>query len=295
MVVVNILGGLGNQMFQYAFARSICKKFDTEIKFSTDMNKLYYPNRKIDIIKAFNIDFNSATKNDLNILLGSFCALPTVRRALNGRSMSFIRPKSFVLEPSFAYCDDFPSNINGNAYLQGYWQSHKYFIQIEDEIRRAFKFSSELSPRDSQMARRILSSNSVSIHVRRGDYVTNKKANHHHGLCSIDYYSAAIRHMLYMSECMEFFVFTDDENWVMNNIMDLHPNLNLANSKDDITGVADMQLMSMCAHNIIANSTFSWWGAWLNNNQNKVVVTPKRWFANDSRIDDLIPKDWIQI
>jgi hypothetical protein len=146
-----------------------------------------------------------------------------------------------------------------------------------------------------KIAEQISRVNSVSLHVRRGDYVANLKVAAIHGLCSKEYYASAIKFISKKVERPHFFVFSDDINWVENNFKINYPctyiNQNFSNESYN-----DLRLMSLCQHNIIANSSFSWWGAWLNCNSEKIVIAPKKWFANsDKRCDDLIPEKWVRL
>ena len=141
----------------------------------------------------------------------------------------------------------------------------------------------------------ILAVNSVSIHVRRGDYLTNPVTFQTHGLCDIDYYKKAIDEILDLVDKPHFFIFSDDQSWAKSNIIFGAPT-DYVMHNNSLKNYEDLRLMSYCRHHIIANSSFSWWGAWLGNNPEKIVIAPKKWF-NDPKIDttDLIPDTWLRL
>jgi hypothetical protein len=172
--------------------------------------------------------------------------------------------------------------------------SEKYFIDAEKQIRKDFVFKLPMQNENIGLAKKISQVNAISLHVRRGDYASNPQNIATHGLCSIDYYQAAIKHMVEQVKNPYFFVFSDDSAWVTSNLkIDfLHQYVDHNHGKESYN---DMHLMSLCKHNIIANSSFSWWGAWLNQNAEKIVFAPKQWFSKSTDTIDLIPSNWIRI
>src|SRR3989344_4984067 len=159
-------------------------------------------------------------------------------------------------------------------------------------IRKDFTFGATIVERNKKLASEISGTNSVSVHIRRGDYVTNANTNQFHGLCSLDYYNKAVSFISSKQNEMELFVFSDDIEWCKENLKYDFP-IHFVETND---AHSDMYLMSLCKHNIIANSSFSWWGAWLNDNFQKIVVAPSQWIADASvNTQDLIPKGWIKI
>ena len=187
-----------------------------------------------------------------------------------------------------------------NVFLNGYWQSEKYFSPVSRIIKNDFtikdNFLSEIlnSDRLNDVLNKITQTNSVAIHFRRGDYVHDPNTNKHHGLCSMDYYQRAISFLKKQTNLPHFFLFSDEPGWLKANFTLEEPFTIIENNP----GYADLYLMSNCKHNIIANSSFSWWGSWLNRNAKKIVVTPDKWF-NDSEKNkqtrDLIPEKWIRM
>ena len=201
-----------------------------------------------------------------------------------------------MLEPSFNYWEEF-NKINGKAYLQGFWQTEKYFIEFEDQIRKDFAFKSPLNEKNSQLVKQISETNSVSIHLRRGNYVSDPSTSVVHGTCDLEYYRNAAKLVAEKIGDPVFYIFSDDPEWVKENLIVDFPSV-YVNHNSGKEGYNDMRLMSHCKHNIIANSTFSWWGAWLNENREKIVVAPKKWFAKETfqqNVQDLYPDGWIKL
>ena len=183
----------------------------------------------------------------------------------------------------------------GNVYLEGFWHSEKYFKDIENVIRQEFTIRDEPDALNKEMANKIMACEPVSIHIRRGDYVSDKKTNEFHGTCSLEYYNDAIGIITKEIKAPHFFVFSDDPVWVQDNLKLKFSTTYLVYNGAE-KAYEDLRLMSLCKHHIIANSSFSWWGAWLSGNPYKIVIAPKKWF-NDETIDtsDLIPDEWFRI
>jgi hypothetical protein len=180
------------------------------------------------------------------------------------------------------------------TYLSGYWQSYRYFDDIADQLRTELTPLTPPTPKDSKLIRSMISTNSVSVHVRRGDYITQKAAAAFHGNSSVEYYDKALAKICTLVQDPRFFVFSDDLGWVKNN-MKFPGATNFVDHNDGDTAFQDLRLMSTCKHHIIANSSFSWWGAWLNPNDKKIVVAPSLWFADHRQTPTLIPKSWLRV
>ncbi|WP_177230471.1 alpha-1,2-fucosyltransferase [Chitinophaga sp. CF118] len=188
------------------------------------------------------------------------------------------------------------SLLAGNSrpvYLDGYWQSEKYFKQYGDVIRREFTAKDEWDGHNKQILNSILNADAVSIHIRRGDYVTNAVTNKFHGTCDIDYYQKAIALVEERMEAPFYYIFSDDLPWAKEHLVFSKGTAHFVDNNAD-AAFMDIMLMSKCKYNIIANSTFSWWGAWLNNNPGKLVIAPKKWF-NHKDDSDIIPDTWMKI
>lgn len=289
MIITNIIGGLGNQMFQYAAGRIISLGLGVELKLDVSDFRGYHLHQGFELEHIFNASFNIATEADLHEMLG-WQKNKQVKKVLRRSFFSFLRSRNLVIEPSLRYWPG-SHRVSDNAYLMGYWQSEHYFAKHAATIRNDFTFKPSLSYRNIDIAARINEVNAVSLHVRRGDYVTNLKTNATHGVCSLDYYQSAISYIAERIDQPYFFVFSDDLAWVKNNLKIDFP-CQYIDHNHGAESYNDMRLMSMCKHHIIANSSFSWWGAWLGLNSEKIVIAPKRWFANSMTTSDLLPASW---
>ncbi len=296
-ILSRIWGGLGNQMFQYALAKNL-SILNGNIPIKLDLT--YFANyyRPFELNKL-NIKAEIATKDDIfNLDNGS------INKKL-GRlieKIPYIRVKDFIRRPfSKVYTErNFrfePEvlNIRSTVYLKGYWNSYKYFENIRKELLEDFSFKYLMNEDNQRIAELIANSeNSVSLHVRRGDYLTIKGAREM--FCSPyddGYYDRAISFIEGKIDNPEFFLFSDEPDWVKENLKIKHKTTVVDINKED-NSYWDMKLMSLCKHNIIANSTFSWWAAWLNQNPNKIVIAPKAWSKDKTfSHEDLIPKDWV--
>lgn len=291
MIVSHLIGGLGNQMFQYAAGWALAKDKDTNLKLDVFDFENYRSHYGFEIDKVFRAEIDIATRGDLRDVLG-WQSRENVNRILRRPRMSPIRKRSMVIEPHFHYFD-VKSYAPSKAWLYGYWQSEKYFSSHANDLREQFKFRTPLSTENKVWLNAIKSKNSVSVHVRRGDFTNIENASIH-GTCSLGYYKSAIQYIEDRVKCPEFFFFSDDMDWVKNNITTSYP-VNYVENNLGTESYNDMRLMSECKFNIIANSSFSWWGAWLNTNAENIVIAPKLWFANDFDTSDLIPDRWIRI
>jgi hypothetical protein len=180
------------------------------------------------------------------------------------------------------------------CYLMGNWQSERYFAHISNTVRADFSFRDLLAGKNNELAEFIGKVNAVSLHVRRGDIASNPASLAVHGLCSLDYYRRAIEHVATRLTKPEFVIFSDDMNWVRENLHINYP-CHYVDHNKGLESYNDMRLMSLCRHHILANSSFSWWGAWLNPKIDKIVVAPHRWCAADYDSSDIVPSSWIQM
>lgn len=279
-------------MFQYAAGRALSLERGEMLKLDVSAYSGYARHHGFELNKVFNGCADIASEFEIKEMLG-WQSSSFVRRIFNRRAFSSIRRHGYVVEPHFQYWDGF-EKISDNCYLYGYWQSEKYFLKIQKIIRKDFSFQTPLDGVNAEMANKMSTSNAVSIHVRRGDYVANSYANRMHGTCSLTYYADAIRYIAQRITCPQFFVFSDEIEWVKQNLPIDWPCQYVSHNQGD-KSFNDMHLMSLCKHHIIANSSFSWWGAWLNADVNKIVIAPKRWFAIDRNTSDLIPVAWVTL
>jgi hypothetical protein len=298
MICLQLKGGLGNQMFQYAFGVTMSYKLKSDLVFDLSFNDNIpkakgITNRSFQLT-IFNILPIEISKNDLRKLKPLFNRV--VNTIATKIGINGIQTSSYFLEKQYGYNKRI-NIISSNCYLSGYWQSYYYFESIEPKIRELFTFKSDLNGENLNRLNLIIGTNSVSIHIRRTDFLNNK-SHDIHGSCSLTYYKDAIELVNSKIQSPHYFIFSDDIEWVKEN--DLFSNLQATFIFGNIMDKSyiDMQLMSNCKHNIIANSSFSWWGAWLNGNPDKLVVAPKQWFLNaelNKQTNDLIPQKWVRI
>jgi hypothetical protein len=185
-------------------------------------------------------------------------------------------------------------DLPDDVYLDGYWQSHRYFDDVDGLIRSELTLAPPMSESDQEVTRLIDATASVAVHVRRGDYVTHHAASKMHGSCSPEYYERAFAYVLKHVAAPHFFVFSDDPSWVYSN-MKFPGQFTVVAHNGPEDAVQDLRLLAHCKHQITANSSFSWWGAWLNPSREKIVVTPKQWFANLPREASAIPASWLSL
>jgi hypothetical protein len=285
MIISKITGGLGNQMFQYAIAKAISKKINDEFKLDIS----FYPKqtlRKYEL-NYFNIEENIAKEDEVIKLAGDENFWFKVKRKLG---LNPKRPNSYFIEKETATFDKDVFNYEKNIYLDGYWQNEEYLKDTRDELLKDFTLKDDISKEAKKYLKDIKNSQSISLHVRRGDYVQNSHANSVHGISDLEYYKKAIRYIEKNVESPNFYIFSDDISWCKENFYFLENKVFIDDTK---CAFDDLELMKNCKHNIIANSTFSWWAAWLNINNDKVVVAPKVWWV--SREDkNLAVSNWIK-
>lgn len=278
-------------MFQYAFAKASSMRMGVE--FALDLSdKTLNIHQGYELKRVFGLEAKIATTKDLNALLGLSRFTP-IRRIVKSFGFEKYLTANIVKEPSFIFSQDI-KNAKACAYYVGYWQSEKYFHDETSQIKNDFTFANSLDIHNREIANKIQLTNSVSMHIRRGDYVQNAKVAEVHGMSSLDYYTSAIEYFAQHAASPHFFIFSDDINWVRSNLhLDYAHDFIEHNRGSD--SYNDMRLMSYCKHNIIANSSFSWWAAWLNSNEEKIVIAPNKWFNNDTSTEDLIPKSWVTL
>lgn len=283
MVIVRQWGGLGNQMFIDAFVSSLINKGKTV---KIDISYYDYFDGTYDLKRIFGIEHEIASKSECHNW--AIYELDFFHRIIRKYVPKVIKKQTQIMENNRNYgynYDDFFSI--DNCYIEGYFQSEKYFMEIKHKIIKAFSFPS-IDDNNKNILMKIRNSNSVSIHIRRGDYLKQRSV---FKTCDVSYYQKAISYIKSNSISPYFFVFSNDIEWCKKNIEE--KNICYVDNNNGINSFRDMQLMSECKHNIIANSTFSWWGAWLNKNKDKIVCAPSSWFVGMH--DNPVPEDWIRI
>lgn len=291
MIISHIIGGLGNQMFQYAAGRALAIAHQQPLLLDIKDFADYPLHQGFELTRVFNAAISTASTAEIQNVLG-WQANKRIKTRLTYPRWAILRNRHFIVEPHFNYWAGI-QQLPSSAYLFGYWQSERYFQDIANVIRTDFAFKQPFSEKNADLAQQISQVNAVSIHVRRGDYVQNPAANAVHGLCSLAYYQAAVFAMSQRVEQPCFFVFSDDIEWVKANLP--LSSCQYISHNQGIDSYNDMRLMSLCQHHIIANSSFSWWGAWLNPSPTKIVIAPKKWFAIDNNISDLLPQEWLSL
>ena len=314
MIIVSLFDGLGNQMFQYAVARHLAEKHSTALKLDVSLYESEYKRTRKYGLHCFNIQENLATQDEIrDILRLPRNKIESLRRKAikyfgvsNGENIFFLQEDSFHFNPNILESPN-------NCYLFGYWQSEKYFADIRDILRCEFSIKYPQDPQSEALSEKIKSCESIALHVRRGDYIQNQETYQHHGICSKDYYERSMAYIVERTVNPYFFIFSDDPLWAKENLTNKFPSI-VVEHNTGFRSYEDLRLMSQCKHNIIANSSFSWWGAWLNSNPDKIVCGPKHWFKNnisdtkyafmeeavpwykDRFLDtkDLIPDGWIR-
>jgi hypothetical protein len=292
VIISKVIGGLGNQMFQYAAGRALSLAHNVPFYLDIIDFNGYGLHQGFELARIFSCPVALAEPAVVQKVLG-WQASRKIRRIIARPILKTLHGRNLVVEPHYHYWAGI-NNVLLPCYLMGHWQSERYFIEVTQIIKNDFTFKLPLDNTNLKLAQEIASVSSVSIHVRRGDYMSNKKTLSTHGLCPLSYYESAMNEICKHIKNPHFFVFSDDVEWVQKSLKINHPCRYIDNNQGK-ESYNDMRLMSLCKHNIIANSTFSWWGAWLNNNADKMVVAPQRWFANDTKVMDLFPSGWLLI
>lgn len=284
MVIIEISGGLGNQMFQYALGQKIIS-IGKEVKYDLSFyNKSVQTLRKFEL-DIFRVDCPVASDSEL-VRFGRGNSLASKLKQKAGWNKRRVYNENLDLgyQPEIFKFDD--------IYLSGYWQSEKYFKDIREQILHLYTFPKKLDYKNRTFLEKIENSNSVSIHIRRGDYLNQKNVSIYGGICTTKYYKNAIQYINNRIDKPLFFIFTNDIDWVKKELD--FPNKVIVDCNSGTIDYWDMFLMSNCKVNIVANSSFSWWGAWLNQNGDNLVISPNKWVNNHSVTDTICDK-WICI
>lgn len=284
LVTARIVGGLGNQMFIYAAAKALANRLSARLRL--DVGGLQNDSLRSFALNVFNIPeccyVENKWVNKLRYLVAQY--LPT------SLPLSFypvlLATKSFEVDPRFF-------EVKGSCFLYGYWQSYKYFAEYADEIRRVFSLTPFLTSIMGGLVEEMRACHSVSVHCRRGDYANNPSVQAVHGLCGMDYYERARGLIERMMPDAKFYIFSDDAEFA-------HEGFSHWGNVEFVDGGTqeeDMALMNACKHHIIANSSFSWWAAWLDASSDAVVIAPRDWFSRETMrktyVLDLFPPEWV--
>jgi hypothetical protein len=278
MIIVKLMGGLGNQMFQYACGKAVAERLKTELKLDHSFLEDRTPRPEFTFrnyeLNAFGI--NKRLQSD---------------DITNSSHYTHYSETSFFYSPLIQHC-------SLNTYLEGYFQSERYFIDHAQLIHQTFRFIDELPYSYQHLRDAIFSDNSsIALHIRRGDYLTIRQGNEH-PICSLSYYERAIRYLADRIDKPTIYVFSDDPTWVHQAFRIPNYRIVIVDSRQANRNADDLHLMHLCKHHILANSSFSWWGAWLANHPNQIVIGPERWFGNESlnqQTFDLFPAHWLRM
>ena len=279
-------------MFQYAVARAQSIRLKTRLCLDVTGFEATSIHQGFELKRVFNLDSEIASDDDLRDVLG-WQRHSLVRRVVTRRHFTSLKRKNFILEPHFEYWNGIES-IPHSCHLSGYWQSERYFLSSVSAIRNDFSFVLPLDNENRDLAARISQVNAVSLHVRRGDYITNAQNTEIYNACSAAYYEAAVKRISQHVTDPHFFIFSDDIEWVRN-FLQIRGQIEYISNNKGENNYKDMHLMSLCRHHILANSSFSWWGAWLNASPTKIVVAPRKWFVKPVNTKDLLPQAWVQL
>ena len=296
MIRVFLRGGLGNQMFQYAAGLALVERNKDELILDATFLLDRWPRRNFtyrnyaldvfDLKPRFTLLSRAARALPLpGVWMGLDLLTIGIRNAIG--TGKFVGEKSLKFDPAIL-------ENKGNVTLFGFWQDERYFREVERDVRGAFVFKDELNGEAAEIAKEMGEWDSISVHVRRGDYVKTAVVAKQMGGTDIDYYARAVELITKKAGRPKIFVFSDDVEWCRENLKFSQPVAFVPAEIGGRSGSTHMQLMSLSKHNVITNSTFSWWAAWLNRNPEKMVVAPKKWFA-DGTYAEIVPEAWTKI
>lgn len=294
-VVVQFKGGLGNQLFQYALGRHLALRLEAELIFDCSLleNRVAISNftfRSFDLAN-FTVIGRVATSKDIplypkDVSLRSLFAHIWQTLKLLGKGFKYVR------EDRFQFNSAVFNRISSKIYVSGYWQSYHYFDAIASILKNEIRLQGPVPKAVYDMQNEIISTTSVGLHIRRGDFLHVSL----HQAINADYLPKAIAYISQIIKKPYFFIFSDDIIWCRSNIKLNFPVVFVDEHLSGPNGIYHFHLMTQCKHFITANSTFSWWAAWLSDQcSDKIVITPNHWFSDSRSIEDLIPPGWIRL
>ncbi len=291
MVVVKIWEGLGNQLFQYAYAKALQLRQNENVylDFSAYNNRSYDPKRTHRFQQLSNFRITLKEYKDINKYYFFLNEKSLLDQCIKYMSEKEMFPYKYFSEKNVKFKPEL-LRVRGNYYLQGWFQNEKYFKDYEDIIRKEIRLKHKIRI-DNELREILKNFNTVAVHIRRGDY------KRHGGILSKEYYNKAIEQMNRLIENPLYCIFSDEIEWVEKN-MGFADKCIYVNKKHKLTSYEELIVMSHCKHDIIANSTYSWWGAWLNSNKDKIVIGPREWFLSKDDTNsglNIMPESWIKL
>jgi hypothetical protein len=311
VIITHLIGGLGNQMYQYAMGRHLAELNSTVLKLDVTGFEKY--KHRVYGLSCFRIAEKFATVEEVRTLskkrwFEKSKTFGNLKRRLRLKTVSSenLNLRNFIVKEKPFYYEPEILDMRGNIFLKGHWESYQYYEPIREILLKEFAIKYPQDDLNKRLSERILSTHSVGLHVRRGDKASEPSARRIHGACSVEYYNKAIEYVMQRVAGTEIYVFSDDMAWARKNIKAGAP-VYFVDHNDASKDYEDLRLMSQCRHNIIANSSFSVWAAWLNTNKEKIVIGPKSFYTEDkqSKIEELItnparrvqsmPEDWVKL
>lgn len=291
MIIIKIYGGLGNQMFQYAIGKSLSIKHKTklkldlswfsEVRFDATATPRYFE------LDAFNVSYELATEIECEKFAKSS------RNSIFQRLSNILTRTSFYKEYTYIGYNPAIERSRLNSYLDGYFQNERYFHNIEGLLRKDFTFKTSIAKPYHEFERMIETSESVAVHIRRGDYLKLRELDKSFHVCDMSYYIDAMDYITNILKTVSFFIFSDDMLWCKKNLN--RDNVVFVEPTGESSHLNEFELMKSCKHQIISNSTFSWWAAYLNSNVDKTIISPKLWYRSDSSDENRSLENWILI
>ncbi|MGI4022351.1 MAG: alpha-1,2-fucosyltransferase [Janthinobacterium lividum] len=285
MIITKLISGLGNQLFEYAIGRQLAISKNVPLKldlsFFADQSLRSYK------LNHYNINAEIATSTDIEPFKKEINRYQKLHQETSlfakiyRNAEPFVFPKftkNYFKEHIWWILEPAVFKTPANVYVDGYWQHYKYFENMQPQIFEELTLKEPLNLKANSLLLAVKNDkSSVAVHIRRGDYVTDSGANYLMGIVPVSYYLNAIAYLKQKLSGPSFYFFSDDLEWVKQNIKTDAP----AFYVDGNTDYVDLDLMRHCSHQIIANSTFSWWGAFLNSNPDKIVIAPEKWSAQE--------------
>ncbi|RDV16706.1 alpha-1,2-fucosyltransferase [Pontibacter diazotrophicus] len=279
MVVVTLTGGLGNQLFQYTIGKQLAIKNETTLK-------LYIANLGVEDgrsykLNHYNIDEVLATESEVEKLIGEYYSSSLYAKIY--RKIDSYRPKykrKYYVEDENWRFEPEVMKVSSNVLLEGFWQHHKYYEKLDATILGELTLKKEETFTVKSLKDIEKDSTSVSLHIRRGDYVSDLNNASYFGVMPLHYYQKAVEHVNSQIKNPNFYIFSDDLDWAKDNLK-MHVPMTFVDVEGGKKDYLELDAMSHCRHNIIANSTFSWWAAFLNKNPDKIVIAPEKWVVSE--------------